>query len=227
MRTILFDIDGTLLRAGFIVKEVMSLALRDVYGTSGKLMDVSFIGSTDIGVVRALMTEQGFCLEEIDQRFGKLFEVYGEILVDKLRTWEKFQLCPGVPAILDALESRNALLGLVTGNCQQGAFAKLEKAGLTDYFSFGAFGDESDNRSELCAYAHARAEVEADKSISKDDLILVGDSPNDIKAAQEYGIRVLAVASGWIEASELEALTPTWLRPDLSNTGEIANLLLS
>lgn len=227
MRTILFDIDGTLLRAGFIVKEAMGQALKEVFGTNGKLMDASFIGSTDIGVVRALMTEAGFGQEEIDQKFGKLFEVYGEILVDKLRNYDKFKLCPGIPEILDALESRNALLGLVTGNCQQGAFAKLGKAGLTDYFSFGAFGDESDDRAELCAYAHARAEVEANKSISRDDLILVGDSPNDIKAAQEYGIRVLAVASGWIEASELEALNPTWLRLDLSNIGEIADLLLS
>jgi phosphoglycolate phosphatase len=227
MRTIFFDIDGTLLRAGFIVKEVMGQALKEVFGTSGRIMDASFIGSTDIGVVRALMTEQGFSLEEINQKFGKLFEAYGRILVDKLRTWEKFQLCSGVPAILEELDARNALLGLVTGNCQQGAFAKLGKAGLTDYFSFGAFGDESDNRAELCAYAHARAEVEADKPISKDDLILVGDSPNDIKAAHEYGIRVLAVASGWTVAGELEALNPTWLRPDLSDIREIAELLLS
>ncbi len=223
----MFDIDGTLLRAGFIVKEAMGDALRDVFGTSGRIMDASFIGATDIGVVRALMTEAGFGLEAIGQKLGKLFEVYGEILEDKLRTWEKFQLCPGVPEILDALEEKAALLGLVTGNCQQGAFAKLGRAGLTDYFSFGAFGDETDDRAELCAYAHARAEVETDKSISKDDLILVGDSPNDIRAAKNYGIRVLAVASGWVAAEELKSQGPTWLRSDLSNLREITDLLLS
>jgi phosphoglycolate phosphatase-like HAD superfamily hydrolase len=153
--------------------------------------------------------------------------VYGKILVDKLRTWEKFQLCPGVPGILDDLEEREVLMGLVTGNCQQSAYAKLGKAELTDYFSFGAFGDESDDRAELCAFAHARAEVEVDKPISKNDLILVGDSPNDVKAAKAYGIRVLAVASGWTPAEELKAEDPTWLRSDLSNIGEISDILLS
>ena len=227
MRTILFDIDGTLLKAGFIVKEAMGDALKEVFGTNGRIMDASFIGATDIGVVRTLMTEAGFELPAIHEKLGKLFEVYGKILEDKLRTWDKFQLCPGVPEILNALEEKDALLELVTGNCQQGAFAKLGRAELTDYFSFGAFGDESDDRAELCAYAHARAEVEAGKSISKGDLILVGDSPNDIKAAKAYGIRVLAVASGWVDAEELKSQNPTWFEPDLSNIGEIANLLLS
>lgn len=227
MRTILFDIDGTLLKAGFIVKEAMDQALKDVFGTSGRIMDASFIGATDIGVVRALMTEAGFELTEIHEKLGRLFEVYGGILEVKLRTWTKFQLCSGVPAILDELDSRDALLGLVTGNCQQGAFAKLGKAELTDYFSFGAFGDESDDRAELCSYAHARAEVEANKSISKSDLILVGDSPNDVKAAKAYGIRALCVASGWTPVEELKQENPTWLRSDLSDTGEIVDLLLS
>lgn len=226
-RLVLFDIDGTLLRAGGIVRQAMGDALEEVFGTRGDIIDVSFIGATDLGVVHDLMGREEFSAEEIDARFPGLIETYGPILAEKLSTWDDFKLCPGVPAILDKLKDTGAMLGLVTGNCKPGAMVKLDRAGLGDYFSFGGFGDESSDRSEICKFAHERGEQEAGKKISRDRVILVGDSPNDIKAARKYGIRVLAVCSGWGDREELEALEPTWLYSDLSDTEEILELFLS
>ena len=226
MRIILFDIDGTLLRAGGIVREAMGEALAQVFGTRGGIADAYFVGATDLGVVRSLMSEEGFNLEEIDLKFPKLVEIYGPILRKKLATWENFRLCPGVPEILDSLEDRGALLGLVTGNCQVGAFTKLDRGSLTRYFSFGAFGDETTDRAALCQYAHQRAEAKHGDGIPKEQVIMVGDSPNDVRAAHAYGIRMLAVGSGWIDAEELSKHKPDWLYPDLSATDEIVELLL-
>jgi len=225
-RMVLFDIDGTLLRAGGIVRHAMGDALQHVFGTRGGIMDASFIGATDLGVVHNLMGREGFSAEEIDARFPGLIETYGPILKDKLADWDNFKLCPGVPAILDRLADEKTMLGLVTGNCKPGAKVKLNKGGLVDYFTFGAYGDESSDRAEICRLAHERGENEAGQRISRNDVILVGDSPNDVKAARKYGIRVLAVCSGWGDREELEALEPTWLYPDLSDTEEIAELLL-
>jgi phosphoglycolate phosphatase len=227
MRIILFDIDGTLLRAGGIVREAMGEALQQVFGTRGKIVNASFIGATDLGVVRSLMSEEGFNLKEIDLKFQKLIEIYGPILKEKLATWEEFRLCPGVPEILESLEARGALLGLVTGNCQVGAFIKLDRGSLTKYFGFGAFGDETTDRAALCRYAHQRAQAKHGDGIPKEQVIMVGDSPNDIRAAHAYGIRILALSSGWTSAEDLEAENPTWLYPDMSATEEILGLLLS
>ena len=226
MRIILFDIDGTLLKAGGIVREAMGDALEKVFGARGGIADVSFIGATDLGVVHELMNHEGFSAEEIDIRFPKLIETYGRIVREKLSTWEKFRLCPGVPQILEKLRGQGALLGLVTGNCQVGAAVKLDRGKLTGYFSFGAFGDETTDRARMCEFAHKRGEAQAAEEIPKEMVILVGDSPNDITAAKAYGIRMLAVSSGWIGAEELSKHNPDWLYPDLSATDEIAELLL-
>lgn len=225
MKLVLFDIDGTLLRAGGIVREAMGDALKQVFGTSGGIIDTSFIGATDLGVVHDLMGREGFSTYEINRRFPRLLDVYGGILRKKLSTWDKFQLCSGIPEILDKLRENGNLLGLVTGNCQVGAWIKLKRGGLAEYFSFGAFGDETQDRAELCRLAHERGQSEVGHDIPKHSVILVGDAPSDIRAAEDYGIRILTVASGWVPAEELCKLHPTWLYPDLSDTDEIVKLL--
>lgn len=225
MKLILFDIDGTLLKAGGIVRYAMADAFNEVFGTSGAIMDTSFVGATDLGVVHELMGREGFSTAEINLRFPRLLKLYGIALEEKLSTWDKFQLCPGVPAILDKLQENGNLLGLVTGNCQVGAWIKLKRGRLAEYFRFGAFGDESSNRAEICRLAHERGEREAGCEIPKHSVILVGDAPSDIKAAADYGIRILVVASGWVPEEELRKLHPTWFYPDLSDADGIIQLL--
>jgi len=226
-RIILFDIDGTLLKAGGIVRKAMGEALEKVFGTRGGIEDTSFTGATDLGVVHKLMEKEGFATAEIADRFGNLTEVYGPILRNKLSTWNDYHFCPGVPDILDSLKDNGSMLGLVTGNCRVGAQVKLDRGGLGDYFQFGAYGDETRDRAEIARLAHQRGVEKAKKDIPRDSVILVGDSPNDIKAAHDYGIRILAVFSGWTPKEELETLKPTWLYPDMSNIKQITSLLLS
>ncbi|MBD3285150.1 hypothetical protein GF338_02315, partial [candidate division WOR-3 bacterium] len=88
-RLILFDIDGTLLKAGGTVREAMGDALEEVFSTRGGIEDASFIGATDIGVVHELMESEGFSADEIDQLFPRLIETYGKTLREKLSTWNK------------------------------------------------------------------------------------------------------------------------------------------
>jgi len=46
-------------------------------------------------------------------------------------------------------------------------------------------------------------------------IALVGDHPNDIRAARANGVRSIAVATGLAPSSELAAHTPDVLVPDL------------
>ena len=54
--------------------------------------------------------------------------------------------CPGVEPLLARLARRNILLALVTGNLTRIGWRKLERAGLRDYFRFGAFGEMAGTR---------------------------------------------------------------------------------
>ena len=122
--------------------------------------------------------------------------------------------CPGVQALLERLARHEILLGLVTGNLTRIGWHKLERAGLRDYFRFGAFGDMASTRAGLARAAireaRRRGWIERSAPVS-----LVGDSPSDIEAARRNGIRAIAVRTGVTPEGDLAALGPDILLRDL------------
>ncbi len=103
--------------------------------------------------------------------------------------------CPGVPALLEALTARNMVLALVTGNLTRIGWRKLERAGVHHHFRYGAFGEMAETRSGLAANAidWARREGVID---SGSRISLIGDTPKDVKAARDNGIRAIGVRTG-------------------------------
>lgn len=105
-------------------------------------------------------------------------------------------------------------MGLVTGNLTRIGWRKMERAGLRPYFRFGAFAELAKDRAGLVRFAirHARREgwIARESSIS-----LVGDHPNDVRAAQANGIRSVAVATGLASMEELQSHGPDLALTDL------------
>jgi phosphoglycolate phosphatase-like HAD superfamily hydrolase len=116
--------------------------------------------------------------------------------------------------VLTRLERRKIVTGLVTGNLSAIGWKKLEHAGLKPYFRFGAFAELAGDRPGLVKIAIGRARREG-WIAAETPISLVGDHQNDILAARANGIRSIAVATGISQASDLAALKPDVLLPDL------------
>jgi phosphoglycolate phosphatase-like HAD superfamily hydrolase len=56
-------------------------------------------------------------------------------------------------------------------------------------------------------------------------VVVIGDTPKDIAAAQAIGAESLAVATGPFTSAVLEASRPTWLFAHLAVDGALAVLL--
>ena len=124
------------------------------------------------------------------------------------------KVCPGVRSLLRRLTARGVVIGLVTGNLSRIGWRKMERAGLKQYFRFGAFAELAHDRAGLVRVAIRRARKE--RWIGRDSAItLIGDHPNDVLAAKANGIRVVAVGTGIIEQQELESHAPNIFVPDL------------
>ena len=122
--------------------------------------------------------------------------------------------CPGVEPLLERLTRRNILLALVTGNLTRIGWRKLERAGLRDYFRFGAFGEMAKTRAGLAKLAIRQARRE--KLIERDAPIsLIGDATSDVIAAHANGIRAISVQTGITPVEELRRLGPDVLLKDL------------
>ena len=216
---VLFDIDGTLMRCGRQVGRMFLEALRATFGTVGDLSGYSFGGKTDPEIVLDLMTGAGFERSEIEQRLPEMQKRYLGRVAEGLDV-SKMEVLPGARNLVEKLAEEDSVqLGLVTGNWEVGARAKLETVALSHYFPFGGFGDDGPARRNLPLAALKRAAKHHERSFAPAETLIIGDTVHDVDCAQANGIPVLAVASGFTEREALEATGASWVIDSLDEVG--------
>jgi phosphoglycolate phosphatase-like HAD superfamily hydrolase len=220
MRLILFDVDGTLVDCGGQVRPLFGAALEEVFGTAGDLDGYDFAGKTDPRIVLDLMTAAGIAGHAVQAGLPRMREAYLRRLEAGLRR-ESIRLLPAVADLLARLAVRKGLaIGLLTGNWERGARAKLGRVGLDGYFPFGAFGEDGAERADLVPAALARAAACRGGSFSPEETLIVGDSPLDVACARAHGARALAVATGRTPAAALAEAGADWVIADLGSAAD-------
>lgn len=233
MRLILFDIDGTLLWTNGAGRRAIHRALLDEMGTAGPIEGYRFDGKTDPQIVRELLTLAGHPESDSEDRITAVCRRYVDLLTAELaRPTQATKLYPGINDLLTALEpyeaDRRALVGLLTGNVEHGAALKLRSAGLDPArFAVGAFGSDSHRRADLPAVAARRAAERTGGRFSGDDLVIVGDTPDDVACARPMGARTVAVATGFYDTNALRAAGATHVFENLGDTQAVLDALFS
>jgi phosphoglycolate phosphatase-like HAD superfamily hydrolase len=221
-RLILFDIDGTLLRCGPQIRDLLGGALEEVFGTALPASTGSFAGKTDPRIVLDLLRAAGIPRQRVEASFGSLQASYLRRLETGLDR-SRMRLLPGVREVLDGLSRRSdVVLGLLTGNWERGARIKLDRFGLNPYFPFGAFGDEVLDRDELPPIALERARQRTGRSFAAHEVLIVGDTVLDVQCARTHGIPVLAVATGGTDATRLARAGADWVVSSLAEAEAVA-----
>ena len=223
-RIILWDIDGTLLRShhpGEFTK-YFAPTLERLFGTSGRLSELTVSGMTDLQIVQEALHEQGYSHEAIRERLNELSEMFMHEM-ERVVTYHApfFYALPGAREALEAIERHPRYASsLLTGNIRPAAYLKLRIVGLDDFFQLpGAFGDDHYDRRELPAIAHRRLEEHFGYALRPEQLIVIGDTPNDISCARYFGAHAIAVATGRsYTADELRTFNPDAILPDLRYT---------
>jgi len=132
----------------------------------------------------------------------------------------------GVREILDQLERRDdVLMGLLTGNFEEGARVKLAHFDLWRYFRCGAFGGDAADRNALVSIAVERARACGLPDIADTDVLVVGDTPHDVMCAHVAGATAVAVATGNSSTEELRLTGAKHVFSDLSDTSAFLRLL--
>lgn len=228
MRLVLFDIDGTLLNSGGVGRASMQLALTEIFGSPGS-PSYRYDGKTDKQIVRDTMRLEGHSDEHIDSRMTVLIDRYLDGLKEGIES-RRFDVrpLPGVIEILDALEERDdVVLGLLTGNVELGARAKLSAAGIDpDRFRVNAFGSDHEHRPQLPAIAQRRFGETLGLEVAGEKVIVIGDTPADIECGRELGARAIGVASGHYSVADLEKHSPYAVFPSLADTQKVLASIL-
>ena len=214
MRLLLFDIDGTLVRCGPQIGPIFMGALKRTFGQTGNVRAYDFGGRTDTEAVIDLMTGVGIPRNKVEDRLDEVRSHYTDLL-DRLDP-AQMRLLPGVVELLEELaNAEDTYVGLLTGNWEVGARAKLEPFGLNRFFDFGAFGEDGVRRNELVPVAVRRAMKRTGVAVGPTDTVIIGDTVRDVACGEAHGVPVLGVATGFTPDHRLHAAGADWVAPDL------------
>jgi phosphoglycolate phosphatase len=104
-------------------------------------------------------------------------------------------------------------LALLTGNIPAGARLKLQSAGLWDFFSWGVFGDVSEDRVELAREAFRRLRAD-NGGLQPRDVFVIGDTSADIECGRAIQATTVAMVSDFEPEKKLRASAPDYLLND-------------
>jgi len=228
MRLVLFDVDGTLLTARGAGRRAVKRALERVFGTTGSLDGYDMSGKTDPRIILELMEGAGLERAAVRERLDDFFETYARTLSEEIGDGRQVVTMPGVADLVRRLAaSEGVVLGLLTGNIEEGARIKLGPTGLLPYFALGAFGSDDADRRRLPSLATRRAHAQVGYAFAPAEVLVVGDTPHDIDCARHFGAVAVAVATGRFTREQLRDEGPDLIFDDFSDAGAAAWTLLA
>lgn len=225
-KLLLFDIDATLLKTGYAGLRALDRAFERLYSVPEATKGICPAGKTDPSIIREMLDKSVPNLDP-GREMPRVVGLYVKYLGEEVEVSPGFHVMPGVPELLEELSrTPHLVLGLATGNLEEGAYIKLRRAGLESYFSFGGFGSDSENRTEVVLAAIRRAKDHLKGEVPPDSIYVIGDTPRDILHAKEAGVRTVAVATGGADTEELGRYEPDHLFEDFSCTSRVVEIFL-
>jgi phosphoglycolate phosphatase-like HAD superfamily hydrolase len=198
---LLWDIDGTLLDTGGSGVEPFKRAVEKYLGGMVKFDRANMAGKTDYQIVDDLRkkTTTKFPTAFIEHM---ILREYAFGLRNTLKV-NPVEILGDARAALENLSSSSVFeLGILTGNCRRGMEAKLESAGLSDLFlETKLFYATRVLRTREQILRNALSRV-------MQRVVLIGDTPSDVRAAIQLSTPILSIATGFFKYAELSELNP-------------------
>lgn len=232
-RLVLFDIDGTILTTVRQAwenpfKDAMEQALAET-GDPRKIDTSKYRpgGKTDTQIIHEILDQNGLEESHVGELLPKIRLRYLSLLKEVTEKNPGYvTLKPGVRELLEDLHRHpDVLLGLLTGNFEEGARIKLGVHGLNGYFAFGAFGENARQRSELPQRAVDAAKHYKEHPFSAKEIVIIGDTPNDIHCGRDLHVRTIAVATGPFSVEQLQAEKPDFVFLNLADKEKVLSAI--
>ncbi|MGH7874100.1 MAG: HAD family hydrolase [Candidatus Binatia bacterium] len=226
MERLILDIDGTLIRSrdGYLP---FNEAIRKTFGVDGDIRAVVPDGNTDPLIVEDIFVQMAIDIEISASQWRDFTANLRASYHDHLsKGTTMIHALPGALELLQALSAKESFVSsVVTGNFEVTAQVKLDAAGLARYLRRGAYASDSSHRPDLPAIAKRRWEDVNGGPLSSEHCVIIGDTPKDLDAARQSGMKCILVGTGRYPIEELLYWEPDGCIADLSDTQAIIALL--
>lgn len=214
VRLVLFDIDGTLVHTGGAGTKAFSQTFASIFGLKHGAEKMKFAGRTDVSLVREFFRIHG--VPESQDNFRQFFDNY-VFWLEHIVAQSTGGHCAGITEFIEGLLAlpQPPMLGLLTGNIRLGAEIKLRRFGLWNFFALGGFADDHEDRNHIAVAALQRGRRVLDPQLQPQEVVVIGDTPFDVRCGKFIGAKTLAVATGGAKYSELKEHAADWTVEDL------------
>ncbi|MGH9122592.1 MAG: HAD family hydrolase [Acidimicrobiales bacterium] len=226
-RVLLWDVDGTLLRAGPVAVRVFDEAVQEVLGQSVAHIRVVMSGKTDPQIISEYLVALGLPTDEevitaVAEALGrKLAEAAPELAEDT-------RVMPGVREALAFLATDPQVISSVlSGNIATNARVKVAAVGLDRFLDLevGAYGSDSADRRDLVDISLGRIAALRGEDVRADQAWVIGDTPLDLACATWAGAHCALVGTGKTPAADMRGLGADVVWEDLSDTATVLGVL--
>ena len=215
---IIFDLDGTLTHTNeLIFATVNHVAEKYIHKRFQPAEITAMFGPPEEVVIERLVGPER--LEQAMAEFYSFYETNHPHMADAYG---------GIRELIGNLKGAGMLLAVFTGKGKRTALITLEKIGIKNYFDLVVTGNDVKNHKPS---AEGIRKVMNTFGLKADEVLMVGDSLSDVKAAREAGVRIAGVvwdpyAKDRIAATEVDFLFQSvqdfagWLYAVLPAPGE-------
>lgn len=227
-RLVLFDIDETMISSDGAGRRAISRVLNEHYQIEPHHLNIPMSGKTDPQILTEILSASAVPLHEINDAIPVVIEKYLGLLQEEIVASKYYIVHDGVYILLEAIAAHpDMYLGLLTGNVERGARMKLDHFDLNKHFELGAYGSDSANRLDLPAVAVERARQLFKIHFQPDEVVIIGDSVNDVLCAKGYNAKCIAVNTGKTSWAQLQAANPEYLFKSLADTQAVMDAILA
>src|SRR5262249_50248835 len=156
IQAVLFDIDGTLLSTGGASDRAWKRAFKELHGVDVDVPAVTGKGVPDPQVGH-LVFEEAIGRKPTEVEAEAVMRRRLDHLPEEVENSPGYVVKGSVVETLERLRAEGILLGLATGNVEEAAHVKLQRADLDRFFAFGGYGSDSPDRTALTRKALQRA----------------------------------------------------------------------
>ena len=195
LKTIIFDFDFTLADSSIPIVECVNYGLRG--------LGLPEASSDEIGRTIGLHLSEALVVlagEEQQPNADKFLALFGD-RADQIMA-DNTVIFPKVPEALDDLKNRGYTMGIVSTKYRYRIEDILGRAGLLRYFDNIVGGEDVDRHKPAPDSLLLAME---NLSVSRQEVIYVGDSITDAKTAEAAEVEFVAVLSGTTSPKEFDA----------------------